>query len=132
VQRYLSGWLRFTAPGGLSYADARDVAAGLVAAADRGRTGERYILTSREGNLSHEDFFARVGEVTGVRRRQVLFPRRLALGASRLPLSPVHHDEVEAACNWWFYDPGKAERELGFATRPLDETIAATAAQYRK
>jgi nucleoside-diphosphate-sugar epimerase len=131
VQRYLSGWLRFTAPGGLSYADARDVAAGLVALAERGRAGERYILTSREGNLSHHDFFARVGAVTGVRRRQVLFPRRVALAASRAPLSPVHHDEVEAACNWWFFDPAKAERELGFATRPIDETIAATAAQYR-
>jgi len=72
-----------------------------------------------------------VGAVTGVRRRQVLFPRRVALAASRAPLSPVHHDEVEAACNWWFFDPAKAERELGFATRPIDETIAATAAQYR-
>jgi hypothetical protein len=37
---------------------------------------------------------------------------------------------VRAAAHWWFYDPTKAERELGFTTRPIDETIRDTAAQY--
>ncbi len=130
VWRYLQGSLRITVPGGLSYVDARDVAPGLIALDERGRTGERTILTSREGNLSHEAFFRRVGEVTGVRRHMVpLSPRVAVLGARLIPW-PVHPDEVEAAANWWFYDPGKAERELGFTTRPLDETIADTAAQY--
>lgn len=131
VESYLAGRLRFTAPGGLSNVDARDVAAGLVALAERGRAGERYILTSRDGNLAHGAFFRRLAEVTGVRHRMVALPRGLALLAAGVPVSPVHRDEVEAACNWWFYDPAKAERELGFATRPLDETLAETAAAYR-
>lgn len=131
VATYLAGRLRFTAPGGLSNVDARDVAAGLVALADQGRPGERYILTSREGNLGHREFFRRLAEVTGVRRRMLPLPRRLALFASAIPFAPVHRDEVDAACNWWFYDPAKAERELGFTVRPLDETLADTAAAYR-
>jgi dihydroflavonol-4-reductase len=130
VGRYLAGTLRVYIPGGLSNVDARDVAAGVVAVAERGRAGERYILTSREGNLSHEELFSRVAGVTGVERRMLaLPPRAAALGATLLPW-PVKPGEVRAAALWWFYDPAKAERELGFTTRPIDETIADTAAQY--
>ncbi|MDQ4082397.1 MAG: NAD-dependent epimerase/dehydratase family protein [Actinomycetota bacterium] len=129
VGRYLEGTLRIHTPGGLSNVDARDVAAGLVALAGRGRRGERYILTNREGNLSHRDFFRRVADVTGVRRRMVSVPRAIAW---RTPLAPwpLKAGEVRAAANWWFYDPAKAERELGFRTRPLAETLAETAADY--
>jgi dihydroflavonol-4-reductase len=130
VERYLRGLMRIHTPGGLSNVDARDVAAGLVALSERGRRGERYILTSREGNLSHEQLFRRLGDVTGVRRRMIgLPPRAAALSATVLPW-PVRPGEVRAASNWWFYEPTKAERELGFTVRPLDQTLAATAAQY--
>jgi dihydroflavonol-4-reductase len=130
VERYLKGILRVFVPGGLSFVDTRDVAAGLVALAERGRPGERTILASREGNLSHEAFFRRVGEVTGVRRRMVgLSPRTAVLLARAAPWI-ARPGEAEAAANWWFYDPAKAERELGFQARPIDESIADTAAQY--
>ena len=72
----------------------------------------------------------RVGEVTGVRRRQLVLPTAVAVTGAKLVPWPVKPGEVAAAANWWFYDPGKAERELGFVTRPLDESIAETAAQY--
>ena len=130
VERYLRGFMRIHTPGELSNVDARDVAAGLVTLAERGRRGERYILTSREGNLSHEELFRRLGDVSGVRRRQIgLPPKVAALSATVLPW-PVRPGEVRAAANWWFYDPAKAERELGFTVRPLDETLEATVAQY--
>jgi dihydroflavonol-4-reductase len=130
VRRYLDGTLRIHEPGGLSHVDARDVAAGLLVLAERGRPGERTILTNREGNLSHEELFRRVAEVTGVRRRMVgLHPRVAALGARLVPW-PVKPGEVRAAAHWWFYDPGKAERELGWSPRPIDQTIRDTAAEY--
>jgi hypothetical protein len=31
---------------------------------------------------------------------------------------------------WWFASAAKAERELGFRTRPFAETIADTAAEH--
>ena len=74
VRRYLQGTLRVVVDGGLSFVDARDVAAGLVLLAERGRAGERTILTNREGNLPLAAFFSRLGEVTGVRRRMVKLP----------------------------------------------------------
>lgn len=128
VRRYLQGVLRFSTRGGLSFVDARDVAAGLVALAERGRPGERTILTSKEGNLTHGAFFRRVAEVTGVRRVMVQLPPRVAVLAATVAPWPVTPDEVRAAAHPWFFSPAKAEAELGWTTRPLDETIAATAA----
>jgi dihydroflavonol-4-reductase len=132
VEEYLRGNLRFTIDGGLSYVDGRDVVTGHLLAEERGRTGERYILTNEEGNLSHRDFFARVGRVTGTRRRQLHLPKGVLLpllrvgSALRLPL-PLDSDELASSSRWWFYTAAKARSELGFETRPLDETIRDTA-----
>ena len=132
VEEYLRGRLRFTIDGGLSYVDTRDIATGLLLTEERGRTGERYILTNDDGNLSHRDFFARVGRVTGKRRRQVhmtkgmLMPVLRAGTALRLPL-PLEADELASSSRWWFYTAAKARAELGFETRPLDDTIRDTA-----
>jgi dihydroflavonol-4-reductase len=131
VWRYLQGTLRIHTPGGLSYVHVDDVAEGIVAVADRGRTGERYALANRDGNLSHEEFFRRIGEVTGVRRRMIGLPHGLAIAGAQILRWPIKPGEVRSATNWWFYDQAKAEQELGYTNRPLDETIAETAAQYR-
>jgi dihydroflavonol-4-reductase len=131
VWRYLQGTLRIHTPGGLSYVHVDDVAAGILAVADRGRAGERYALANRDGNLSHEDFFRRIGEVTGERRRMVGLPHALAVGGAQVLRWPIRPGEVRSATNWWFYDQAKAERELGYVNRPLDETIAETVADYR-
>ena len=132
IEEYLRGRLRFTIDGGLSYVDTRDIAAGLLLTEERGRTGERYILTNDEGNLSHRDFFARVGSATGKPRRQLhlskglLTPLLRAGTALRLPL-PLDADELASSSRWWFYTAAKARGELGFETRPVDETILDTA-----
>jgi dihydroflavonol-4-reductase len=130
VERYLRGTLRVYIEGGLSFVDARDVARGLLLLAEKGRPGERTILTCREGNLSLHDFLLRVREVTGVRRRMVKIPVALAVAGAALLRWPAKPGEVAASAHWWFFDPGKAERELGFTTRPLEEAIRATAEQY--
>ncbi|HET9545621.1 MAG TPA: NAD-dependent epimerase/dehydratase family protein [Gaiellaceae bacterium] len=132
VRRYLQGTLRFhTRGGGASFVDVRDAAAGLVALAERGRTGERYILTCREGNLPWNVFFRRVGAATGVRRVMLPLPPPVLRAAVRVVPWPVKPGEARTATEWWIFDPGKAERELGFTTRPLAETIRDTAADGR-
>jgi dihydroflavonol-4-reductase len=123
VHRYLEGTLRIQTRGGLSVADARDVA-------DRGRTGERYILTAADGNLAWRAFFERIGALTGVRRRMLRLAPAVALAGSQIVRWPVKPGEVRLATFWWFATPAKAEREVGFRSRPADETIAATAAEH--
>src|SRR4051795_13097098 len=65
IEEYLRGVPRALVRGGLSSVDARAVVGGMLAAEERGRAGERYILTHPQGNLSHGDFFDLVGRVTG-------------------------------------------------------------------
>lgn len=65
----------FIPPGGSACVDAADVAAGHIAAAERGRTGERYILGAV--NLSYREAFQIVAEVVGVRLRRPTLPRFL-------------------------------------------------------
>ena len=132
VAAYISGRIRFTTRGGLSFVDARDVAHGLVALAEEGRSGERTVLTREEGNLGWDEFFALVAGVSGVRRRTVNLPPRAAVTAARLAPWFVSPDDVRAAAHWWFSSPAKAVRELGFRTRPLAETIADTILDHER
>ena len=136
VEEYLRGRLRFTVDGGLSYVDARDVVAGHLLAEEHGRSGERYILTNDDGNLSHRDFFALVGRVTGRPRRQLhlsaglLRPVLRAGSALRLPL-PLDDQELASSSHWWYYTAAKARAELGFSVRPIADTIRDTAEWLR-
>jgi dihydroflavonol-4-reductase len=132
VSAYIAGRLRFTVPGGLSFVDARDVAAGLLALAARGRAGERTILGRRDGNVDWDAFFAAVSRAAGVRRAQVRLPARAAVAAATLAPWLVAPDEVRAARHWWFCEPRKAERELAFEARPLAETVEDTIADHRR
>jgi dihydroflavonol-4-reductase len=137
IEEYMRGLLRVVVRGGLSYVDARDVVTGMLAAEQQGRAGERYILTHPQGNLAYPDFFDLVGQVTGRRRRQVklpvgvLAPPLAAARVMRLPLVPLDEAELRSSAYWWFTRPDKAQQELGFQTRPLEETISDTAAWLR-
>ena len=137
VEEYLRGLLRTTVAGGVSSVDVRDVADGLLAIEQKGVSGRRYILTSEDGNLSHREFFALAGEVDGKRRRTFeLAPALLIAGARagralRLPV-PLSPEEIEAACQWWYFTPARAMTELGFRPRPVREAMEATVKYLRE
>ena len=132
IDAYLSGKLRFTTRGGLNFTDARDAACGLIALAERGRAGERTILSNsgREPRLGR---ILRAGRrrSRGSSRLTVRLPTAIAALGAYVVRKPVSPDEIRAAGNWWFNDPSKAERELGFRCRPIEETIADTIADHK-
>ncbi|HET7856506.1 MAG TPA: NAD-dependent epimerase/dehydratase family protein [Gaiellaceae bacterium] len=128
VTHYLSGRLRAYVDGGSAHVDVRDIAAGLATLAKRGRTGERYILTAPDANLSWAELFRLVSEVTGVRRTLVRIPGRLAQAGAAVLRWPQKPGRVHAARLFWYATAAKAEQELGFRTRPFAETVAASAA----
>ncbi len=124
--------------GGLSVVDVEDVAAGVAAALERGRDGERYILAGE--NLRYGDLFARQAAHAGsVYRGRALPAALLRLAAagfearSRLTGSEprLTSDNAKIAPLLMWYSSAKAERELGFTSRPLDETLARMAQAYR-
>jgi len=126
IREYLRGRLPIIVDGGLCLVDVRDVALGLVAVAGRGKQGERYVLANRDGNFSHAEFFRKVGEVDGRIRRQIKLPGKIAQAFTSIVPWPVTPGYVRVAVRWWYCDQAKAERELGFEPRPVEETLGDT------
>lgn len=119
--------------GGLSFVDVRDAARAFVAALDRGRPGERYLLGA--ANMSFRDFFARLERLTGTAAPRVALPSAVNVAGSRLleklhawrgTETPLDPRSVEMGEHWWYCDAGKAERELGFVARDPQETLFET------
>ncbi|MFO0694747.1 MAG: NAD-dependent epimerase/dehydratase family protein [Polyangiales bacterium] len=121
------------------YVDVRDVAEGLWAAAEKGRAGERYLLT---GEVHDMRSFTKVfSELTGVPVPRLVLP--LWVGWASLPLSlakarltgtkPLFTPGVlRASVSNRIVSHAKAERELGFRPRPLAESLRDALAFYRE
>lgn len=109
-----------------------DVIAGLLLAAAAGRAGTAYTLGG--ANLSVAQFLAVVADVTGHRRMVVPLPRALARAmagiaerAARLGGTPfITRDWVKLFVCDWPSSSALAERDLGYAARPLRDGVAAT------
>jgi len=132
VRSFLLGRVPVYTDGGASIVDVRDVAEGHMLADTRGKIGERYILGGR--NFTFDRLFADLGRLSGV-DPPVKLPGRAAAAAAAViaaggwswPLGPV---EVRAATQRWTYSSAKARRELGWRTRPHEETLEATVAWH--
>ena len=128
VRSFLLGRVPVHVDGAASIVDVRDVAAGHTLAAERGEIGQRYILSAR--NFTYERLFADLGRLSGV-DPPVRLPGAAARAAAEIlgasgrswPLTQV---EVRAAGQWWTYRSTKARRELGWKSRPHEETLEAT------
>jgi dihydroflavonol-4-reductase len=129
----LEGRLPAVSPGKNSFVDVRDVVAGMVAAADRGRTGERYILAGH--NLTYADLLGRAGALAGVKVPSRILPQWLAQvggwGGDLIEMvrsgdPPLNSPSIGYAYHPGFiFDSGKAERELGYTIRPIEEGLQA-------
>jgi dihydroflavonol-4-reductase len=133
VRRFLLGRIPAYVDGAINVVDVEDVAAGLLLIEERGASGERYILGNR--NYTWQRFFAELTRLSGVEPPALRLPLPLALAAAeaaqRLPgPTPLTPSEVRAAGQWWTYRSGRARRELGWTTRPHEDTVEATVRWY--
>lgn len=131
VERVAGGKVRWVPPGGAALCDVEDAARGAVTALEEGRFGERYILGGHDLTWRelHEAVARELGVTSRARTAPLAVGRALALGAGALDLvrlsRPRFAPELYRAWGWYaFADSTKAERELGYRARPLDETIA--------
>jgi dihydroflavonol-4-reductase len=133
IGNYLRGRLPAIVDGETNVVDVRDVAKGHLRAAERGRTGERYVLGGHDTRWV--DLFERVAELSGVRHPLLVLPReagRLARAAEAAGLpSPVSAEGLVLMAQNWRYSSAKARRELGYRARALDRTLADTIDWYR-
>lgn len=116
--------------GGLSFVDVRDAARAFVAALERGRPGERYLLGG--ANMTFRELFGRLERLTGVAAPRVTLPSALNLAGSRLlekvhawrgTETPLDPRSVEMGEHFWYCDSRKAREELGFTARDPQETL---------
>lgn len=116
--------------GGFNLCDVRDLAAGTIAAADKGKCGECYILGNKE--VKFKDFAKMVADEAGVKAPGFYLPIGMAnlmagimeKRAKRKGTKPVmtKFSVYNLARNNCF-DSSKAKRELGYTTRSYQETI---------
>lgn len=126
--RVAAGTLPFIFRGGVNVADARDVAAAMVAAADKGASGERYNLAGDWHTLP--EIMATLAAAAGVRTPRVLPDpvTHIVAAVSELVAGVTGGDAlVDRRAVATFRDGArtsseKAARELGFAPRPFHET----------
>jgi dihydroflavonol-4-reductase len=122
VVDFLQGKMPAFLDTGLNVVDVRDVAQGHVAALERGRPGERYILGSE--NLTLEQIFGKLAEIAGRKPPRVRIPYAVAYAAGVVstawanitgqePLAPLDGVRMARKKMWVRHD--KAARELGYA-----------------
>ncbi|HZZ25842.1 MAG TPA: hopanoid-associated sugar epimerase [Roseiarcus sp.] len=123
---------------GLNLAHVDDVAAGHIAALERGRIGERYILGG--DNVFLGDMLADIARLVGRRAPTLKLPRKmlypLAYGAELVArlrgVEPfITSDGLRMARHHMFFDDSKARRELGYVSRPYVEGLADAIAWFR-
>ena len=133
-----AGDLRFAPPGGLNVANVDDVAAGIVQALHKGRSGERYILGGE--NLTGAQLLQRIAGIVGGEAPRRVASRRLVGAAARaLRLKerffgsrpPMTSEVLQLAGRFLWYSSAKAERELGWRPGPVDAGIAAAWRELR-
>lgn len=136
VKMYLEGTWRFVVGDGNStgnYVFIDDVVRGHLLAMEKGRPGEKYLLGGED--ISYNNFFRLLEEVTGVRNRLYHIPfcvsmavAELAVAQARITgkepfITPGH---VRRYCYDWKVSSAKAEKELGYNITPLREGIKMT------
>ena len=124
---------------GLNLAHVDDVASGHLAALDRGRIGERYILGGENVHLGA--MLADIARMVGRRPPRLRLPIAavypLAWGAEVLARLSAREpfatrDGLKMARSHMFYSDAKARSELGYASRPYREGIADAISWFRE
>jgi dihydroflavonol-4-reductase len=124
---------------GLNLVDAKECARGHVAALERGRSGERYILGGE--NLTLKQILDKLSKITGLPSPRVKLPYVVALAAgavdemitgrllNREPRVTV--DTVRLGRKIMFASSGKAERELGWRIVAVEDALRRAAEWFR-
>ncbi len=116
---------------GLNLVDVVDCADGHVLAMEKARPGERYILGGE--NLTLKQILDKLGAITALPSPKVKVPYGVALAAGawgsmvvggilkREPRATI--EAVQMSRKKMFISSAKAERELGWVSRPVDDAL---------
>jgi dihydroflavonol-4-reductase len=124
---------------GLNLVDVTECARGHIAAMEKGRSGERYILGGE--NLTLKQILDKLAAITGLPSPKVRVPYALALATGvvdeiftgrirgREPRATI--DAVRMGRKKMFVSSAKGERELGWRVAPVDDALRRAAEWFR-
>lgn len=125
---------------GLNLVDVRDVAHGILIAAEKGQRGRRYILGHR--NVTLKEMFEMLALISGLPAPRIRLPYSVAwitVGLENLVVGrmlgrePSHPFEgVKMARHKMFFDASRAVRELGMPQSPIEEALARAVAWFKE
>ena len=130
---FARGKMKITLNGAYDFVDVRDVAEGLIMAAEKGRTGQFYILSGER--ITMDEMMAILSGISGVRTPGYKVPVWLVKAAGII--SPLYYKLANKTPRFTIYSintlqsnsyisHGKASRELGYNPRPVKESIEDT------
>lgn len=126
-------------PGGVGIVSARHVGEGHLLAAQRGRSGERYILNGK--NVPYRQLMRVVARIVGARPPRLTLPRPLMgpfaslvelVNRVRGGIPLVNGNQVRLSARFLYYDDQKAREELGFSGGTLEEAVEEAWRWYRE
>jgi len=125
---------------GLNLVDVTECARGHMAALEKGRSGERYILGGE--NLTLKQILDKLAAITGLPSPKVKVPYVLALATSVVDEMLTGHmlgrepratiDAVRMGRKKMFVTSAKAERELGWNSLPVADALRRAVAWFRQ
>lgn len=131
VKAYLKGYFPCSIEGGYDFVDVRDVADGIVKCVENGRTGETYILSNEY--ITVQRMLDILSGITGKKKPYGVVPLKAvrliapfcekiekAVGSSLL-VTPY---SIYTLGSNGHFSHEKAEKELGYVVRPVEETLA--------
>ncbi len=133
IVSYLNGSLTAGVEGGYDFVDVRDVASGVIAAADKGKKGECYILSNRY--VPVKELLNTLARITGGKKIRTMLP--LWFAKLTAPIAEFYYKirkEAPLFTSYTLYTLTsnarftyeKAKRDLGYAPRELSATIRDT------
>ncbi len=139
LKTLFAGGMPVLLDGGFDWVDARDVAEAALTAIDRGGTGQRYLLSGQWASFA--ELASLCDTIAGHSvKRWTVSPDVARLGlpfaalfgrlSGREPLFTAESLEI-AGHGSRTYSHARAARDLGYAPRPLKETLADTHAWFR-
>lgn len=116
--------------GGVNFVAMQDVVAGHIAAVEKGKAGERYILGGE--NLTNRQVTEMACDIVGVKPPRLTQPRWTipvvavlldAVTAIVGPKLPLSGEQMRLTARYIWFDSSKAQRELGLPHTPVRQAM---------